>query len=383
MLFLFWFSIVIVLFTYLFFPAILFVLSLFKRDRVNKSDIFPSVSIIVAAHNEAKVIRGRIENLLELDYPKEKLEIIIASDGSGDGMNRLVEGYSHKDVVLVKSDGRQGKSRVQNLAALKAKGDIMVFSDAGTVFEADFLKKLVRNFADKRVGCVTSRLIYKNFKDSSISRYAGGFYWRYELLLKRLESRLGVLFATSGQCMAVRKDIFAPITRDGADDDVVPLDCLLKGYRVIYEPEAVAYDEIISSANGELKSRIRMTIRAITGILLKRELINPFRHFWVALTIISHKILRYLAPFFMITALFANIFLLDLSPYTYIFVAQLIFYSLAIVGYFLEVKGWQKRVFAIPFCFCIANLGFMLGVVKALSGERIVAYETRLEIGKC
>lgn len=376
MLFLFCFSIVTILFSYLFFPAILFVISLFKKNWVNRSDILPSVSTIIAAHNEEKVIRRRIENLIELDYPKERLEIIIASDGSDDGTNEIVEGFSDRDVILVKSDKRQGKSTAQNLAAFKAKGDILVFSDAGTVFEADCLKKLVRNFADKRVGCVTGKLIYRNLKDSSISRYAGGLYWRYELLLKRLESKLGILFATSGQCTAVRKDIFAPITRDGGDDDVLPLNCLLKGYRVIYEPGAVAYDDISSSVAGELKSRIRMTIRTITAMLLKRELINPFRHFWIALTIISHKILRYLVPFFMITALFTNIFLLDLPLYKYIFVAQVVFYSLAIVGYFLEVKGWQKRIFALPFCFCIANLGFMLGVVKVLSGERIVAYET-------
>jgi cellulose synthase/poly-beta-1,6-N-acetylglucosamine synthase-like glycosyltransferase len=353
-----------------------------RRPRERKP-IIPSVSIILAAHNEAEVIGSRIENLLALDYPPDKLEIILASDGSDDETVAIAEKYRDRGVVIIDSSVRQGKSAVQNLAASKAKGEVLCFTDADTRFAPDFLRKLVASFADQEVGCATGKLLYTNTQESAISYYAGSIYWRYELAIRERESHLGLLFVASGQCMAIRRDLFQPIPPFSGEDCIVPLDCLLAGRRVVYEPQAVAYDTIISRTENELSSRARMAVRTLHGLWARRALLNPLRHPTMAWAIASHKLCRYAVPFAMIGAFLANLGLLGTTPGRGLLAAQCLFYLAAAAGWRQELRGSANpglrtgalaRFCSFAFSFCVAQIGFLAGIVQALQGRRIIAY---------
>ena len=373
--FLFWFFSSVIIFTYFGYPLLLIIISVFRKNQAQKANFFPTVSIIIAVHNEEKVLKRRIENLLNLQYPKQKIEIIIASDGSTDRTNEIAKSYSNKGVTLVVSESQKGKSAIQNMAVSQTKGEIILFSDADTLFKTNFLKKLVPNFFNHRVGCVTGKVIWKNLEDTSVSKFAGS-YWEYESFLRYVESKLGILHAASGQCIAVRKRIFKPIVEFAGEDIVIPLDCILSGYKVVYEPEAMAYDTLVSSVGGEFSWRSRTATRTIRGILSKKQLLNPFRYPSIAVTIIFHPLLRYFVPFLLILTFICNIFLLNSCFYKILFAFQVIFYSFAIIGYFLNTKRIKIKVFAYPFSFCFAHLAFMVGTIRAIMGKDIIAYRS-------
>jgi cellulose synthase/poly-beta-1,6-N-acetylglucosamine synthase-like glycosyltransferase len=328
-----WLTLLLLLHTwggYLFF---LVILSRVKPGILVKRDIYPCATVLLTVHNEEKLIRGRIKNLLDSDYPSGMLEILVASDGSTDMTNDIVESLAGEDrrIKLFKTEGG-GKSATQNKAIPFATGEIIVLTDAGASFTGDTLKNLVNNFADKNVGCVSGKVILQR-KDESISS-SQGVYWKYETLIRRLESRCGLLHTASGAVMAFRKSLFRPFKCMYGDDCIIPLDIMLQGHKVIHEDEAKAYDTFPSTINGELKARKRMTLRNFTCTLSKYQLLNPFIFPLASFSIFSHKIFRWLTPYLMISLLLSNLFLLDKGFfYEFTLYCQIIFYSLGLIGF--------------------------------------------------
>ncbi|MDI6891188.1 MAG: glycosyltransferase family 2 protein, partial [Thermodesulfovibrionales bacterium] len=355
------------------YPLILSILNFFCTKSIKREDYFPSVTVLLTVFNEEKVIRDRIENLLSLHYPMEKFEILVASDGSTDRTNEIVREFAGRGVRLFVSDQRKGKSATQNEAIKVVSSDILAFTDVDTTFDHHFLQRMVRSFAVPSVGCVSGQLLLRR-GNNSVSE-SQGFYWRYETALRAMESRMRILSTASGQCMAIRRRLFKPLDGRYGDDCIIPLDVILQGYRVVHEPEAVAYDIFPSSIDGELKTRIRMTIRNWTGTFSRRKLLNPFRYPLISFSLISHKLLRWLTPYFLLTMLILNLLLIGYPVYQLLFMSQALFYSLALIGFILERKAIHLRIFTIPFSFCLANVGMFLGILRSFLRSRIIVYQ--------
>ncbi|MCK5534926.1 glycosyltransferase family 2 protein [bacterium] len=364
----FWIFITIVFYVYFGYPLLLIVISKFIKKPVKSEKIEPLVSIIITAYNEEKNIQEKLDNTLAIDYPKDKLEIIIASDGSTDRTNEIVREFEDKRVKLVYELTHKGKSSIQNKAVEKAKGEILVFSDATSMYKEDALKKLISNFNDEKVGCVTGKACYVNTEQSSTAE-GESIYWRYELFLRKKESDIGILAMASGCFFAVRKNCFILIDSNTSDDFILPMNVVKKGFRVIYDTNAIAYDKVVVPASGLLKTKARTIGMDVKGLFLNRNLLNPFSHFAVAWSLISHKLLRWLIPFFLMGFFICNLFLLDYHFYQIFFVLQILFYLLAGLGYLFQKSGKKIKLLGIPFSFCVVNTAALIGTLKFLLGK--------------
>ncbi len=377
----FWLSASLLIWTWVGYLVVLMILARARRrktrwstNKQNNGWCCPEITVVIAVHNEESVIGRRVRNCLDLDYPANMLEIIIVSDHSTDKTNAIVTSFNDPRIRLLSAKGT-GKSMAQNEAVDQARGDIVVFTDADTLFAADFLQRIVRPFADPQIGCTTGRLIWTNPGESAVAE-GGSLYWRYEHSLWQLESQIGVLACGSGACLAVRRKLFRPIEPQYGEDCVVPLDVIIQGYKVVFQPDAIAYEEYVAEPRAELRTRVRMTLRSFTGTLSRRQLLNPFYYPAVAWAIVSHKILRWLTPYFLLAALISNVFLLSQPFYRLTLAAQILFYLAALIGYLAD--RWHLRIplVAAVYSFCLSNLAMLLGVTKALLGHQIVTYSS-------
>lgn len=338
----------------------------------------PFLSIVVAAHNEERVIGDRIRNLLELDYPTDRREILIVSDGSTDRTEAIVETFSTDGVRLLRTH-RVGKSGAQNEAIARSNGDLVVLSDADASFGRDFLRITVERFRDSRVGCCTGELAYVGPEEDETTESLS-LYWRLELWTRRLESDLGLLFTTSGPCMTFRRSLFRPMEREYGDDCVIPLDVLLAGSKVVCDPRARVRVEHPGTVRSELRGRIRMTLRNWTGTLSRRALLDPRRHPGISFAIVSHKLLRWTSPFLLLGLLFSSVLLRDRPIFALVAAAVLLLFGLAALGSILP-RRLRPRLLSIPLSFCVANLGMLIGTLKALAGGRVTEYRKE-QVGK-
>jgi cellulose synthase/poly-beta-1,6-N-acetylglucosamine synthase-like glycosyltransferase len=353
-----------------------------KLRTKEKLKIMPSVTLIVAAHNEERVIKEKIENSLELDYPKDKLEIIVASDASTDRTNEIVRQYekmentiAHPRVILNARTERKGKSVALNDTVMRvAKGDMVIFTDATTFLKGEAIKKLLRNFSDERVGAVCGKIFYTNPNDSSISR-AEGIYWKYDEFLKRKESEIGVLPFVGGPFYGLRKELYTPVQPHLPDDSVSPLNVYKKGYRVVFEEEAVAYERLANTVNGEFRIKSRGVVREMGAIFSFKELLNPFKHPLLSWVLFSHRLLRWSVGFLLVAISIANLFLLSSTFYHLTLGCQIIFYTLALIGFLLRKGAWAWRVFTLPFYFCLVNTAAMWGIIQYVLGKKKPVWE--------
>jgi cellulose synthase/poly-beta-1,6-N-acetylglucosamine synthase-like glycosyltransferase len=335
----------------------------------------PFVSVILAVHNEQATIAAKLQNCLELLYPPDRLEIIVASDASNDQTEEIVRRFSTQDprIHWLESHVRVGKSGVQNLAAAKARGEIFLFTDADTGMPPGVLQSMTRNLVSPGVGLVTATVLLGNPGDSV--EKGQGMYWRYELFLRGEESDLGILATGSGQALLVRRELFRSLPTCYGDDCIMPLDVRLQGFRVIQDRHAVVFDTMPHSIEGELRARIRMTARNWAGILSRPALLNPLRFPLTSLGLVSHKLLRWLTPFFLGLILFCNMLLALEGRAVIVWWLQVSFYLSALIGWRLVKRQRPAWMFGYPFSFCLANVGFMLGIVKALRrNQKIMAY---------
>lgn len=363
----------LLLYTWLGYGFLVWLVAKLRPIRVFKAPITPLVTIIVAARNEQENIRARIEDLLLLNYPRDKIQIIIASDGSTDRTADLVRECSDERVLLLEFPKSRGRAAVHNDAVAAASGQILVFTDAATRFDRDFVAELVPNFADPRVGCVSGEIAFENRSATSVTR-PRGLYWRYEYWMRNCESRCGVSACASGPCMAVRRDLFRPFAHASYDVDfMTPLDVVEQGYLVLQEPAATAVDQMFSAPRQEFRAQVRMVSRNLRGYL-DRYCLLPSRRPQFAWALVSHKVLRWLTPFFLITLFSSNTFLVLRGHWLPLWIAQLTFYAAAAVGWLMVRSRQSASLFSVPFAFCLANVGFLFGVVRSLRDQRITVY---------
>lgn len=369
--FLFWIMVALVFYVYFGYPLLLIVFSkIWPAPPVRKADITPAVSLIIPAYNEEKVIGQKIENSLALDYAWDKLEIIVASDGSTDDTNEIVKTFAERGVKLVALNPKQGKSSAQNRAVAEAHGDILFFSDASVMLQPDAMQKIIRNFQDDKVGCVVGKVTYLNEKDTIVSQ-GEGIYWRYELFLRKKESELGNFAMGSGPVMAIKRNLFQPLDPNVGEDFVLPMKVAIGGQCVVYDPEAISKEILFQNTPASMfRSKVRVISKDLRGLFKCRDIMNPFRYPLYAWGLISHKLLRWLVPYFLIILFFCNLLLVNITFYAFLFVIQIFLYSLALAGYLCQIKNKPPRILGIPFSFCLVNLAALFGVGRCVLGKK-------------
>lgn len=370
----FWISFLWIAYSYVGYLSLLTLFALFRKRSIRKSEIYPRVSLIIAAHDEEKAITNKIKNALALDYPKDKLEIMVASDCSTDRTDEIVSAFQQQGVRLVRQQERRGKTAAQNLAAKYATGKILAFSDATTIYDSDALRKLVRNFNDPKVGCVGGEERFIKPGGTLVGEEVG-LFWKYEQLLRQRECEFNTLIGVSGCIFAIRKEFYESLPESLIEDFALPLKVASKGYRVVYEKEAVGYEETVFTGSGEFARKVRIVVGGINGLVHMPHLLNPFRYPLLAFQLISHKIFRWLTPFFLLMLFWSNISLLYQSPIYYAFgVLQSLCYGLAFLGFLFQEVREKPRLFRIPYYFCLVNLAALVGILRFLCGERKVAW---------
>jgi cellulose synthase/poly-beta-1,6-N-acetylglucosamine synthase-like glycosyltransferase len=370
-------SILVLVYVYFGYPLVCLVISLVSARHVKKGRCEPRVTIVISAYNESKHIGATIENKLCLDYPQDKLEIIAVSDGSDDSTDDIVRSFAKENVRLIRQEPRQGKTSALNLAMQEASGDIVVFSDANSIYANDALRRLVENFADPQVGYVTGKMVYMD-SQGSVSGEGCSAYMRYENLLRDLETRMGSVVGVDGGIDAIRRELYSPMTPDQLPDFVLPLKVIEQGYRVVYEPEAILKEEALKTASDEYRMRVRVSLRALWAMWDMKGLFNPLKYGMFSFQLISHKLLRYLAVIFMAMAFVLNVFLFTRTlVYKALLAMQALFYSAAIAGWALGSRRPVPRILYVPYYFCLVNLAAGHALLKFLRGEKQVVWTPR------
>lgn len=381
----FWGAGVLLLHTYFFYPLFLFLLDgveqVFhnvrfmrrggERQPVPAPEQLPSVSLVVAAYNEASCIEEKIANSLALDYLADRFELLIGSDGSTDGTDEKVRGCSDKRVRL-SAAARAGKTSVLNRCIPSATGDIIVLSDANTMIDAAAVKKLVRHFSDPDVGAVCGRLkLYNKTKKD----YEESAYWAYESLIKLYEGKRGAVMGANGGLYAIRRRLFTALPPSTiVDDFVIPLRILENGYKVVYDSEALASEETTEDYEREFGRRARIaagnfqSLRMVPGLLLPTAGFAAFA-FW------SHKLLRWCAPALMALAFLANLFLLSRGFYRLTMAGQLMFYAMAYAGKAAWFNGKLRRAASVAYYFVTMNLAIVVGFWRFLRNTQRAAWD--------
>ena len=364
-------------YTYFIYPLLLIILvricpKIWKKDENH----LPSVSMIIPAYNEEHCIADKLDNCLELDYPKEKIEFIIVSDCSSDRTNEIVSTYIDKGFRLNDLKERGGKVVALNKTIPLANGEIVIFSDANSMYDKLAIRNLTRHFIDERIGCVCGRLIYTDPTKTLVGE-GESLYWRYETSLKKLESRFNSLIGANGSIFAIRKDLYVPLPGLSIDDFETPLWIYKKGYKVIYEPEATCSEYTSTKTADEWDRRSRIIALELHSLSRLMDLLNPFT--LMGFEIISHKLLRWLVPFNLIAMLISNIILWNLPFYNIILILQGIFYLFSLIGYIMQELGMKKiKFFYIPFYFVAMNSAIIYAIIRFVN-KRVEAHWETLE----
>ena len=371
----FWTGLSALFYTYAGYPLLVYLVSLVRPRKVKKAFCEPSVTILITAYNEEKHIRSKIENTLQINYPAEKLEILIASDGSTDLTDKIVKEFSAKGIKLFRQEGRKGKTYTQNKAVGQSSGEIILFSDATTMYRADVLREILPNFADEKIGCAAGKLIYVDESQSNVGSGAKS-YWNYETFLKSSESRACSLIGASGCLYAVRKSAYREMYPEACSDFLICTLIYEQGLRSVYEPNAICFEDTNDQTDQELKMRVRVISQTFADLWRNRQMLNPFRSGFYAVELISHKVLRYAVPLFLVSIFISTAALMFSSVFfQVVFLFQIAFYLLALIGWVLEKAGAKIAVFAIPHYFVLANAASVLGFYKFLRGERYTTWE--------
>ncbi|MCA1060800.1 glycosyltransferase family 2 protein [Rossellomorea aquimaris] len=363
----FWLLILLSVYIYAGYPILLKIISTIKsKEMITDPGYEPKVTLFIAAYNEEKVIADKVQNSVDLDYPKHKLEIIVVSDDSSDRTNEIVNEFSHKysNVKLNVVKGRKGKTAALNKSVPLASGDVLVFSDANSLYNKDSLHHLVKHFKDEEIGGVCGELRLINPTNSSIGESEGA-YWKYEKLLKQLETATGTSIVANGSIYALRKELFKEMNPNVGDDMQNPLIIINQQKRFIYEPNAITVEETSPKSSEEFGRKVRIVTRSFTGIMSYKYVLNPFKNFDFFYKYMSHKLLRWLVPYYMIAVFIINLFLLNQPLYQVMFGLQVLFYLLAITG-----KVVSSKITYIPYYFCLVNYAALLGTLRAISGKR-------------
>lgn len=368
---LFWCAVIFIVYAYAGYPLLLLALSCCRHRQVKKGNISPTVSFIITAYNEENRIREKIENSLALNYPRDRLELIVASDCSTDQTDGIVQSFRTHGVRLVRAAQRHGKEAAQKLGVEAASGEILVFSDVATILPPEAISNIVKNFYDPTVGCVSS---VDKIIDAQGNISGEGAYVRYEMLLRSLETEANTLVGLSGSFFAARREVCRNWRAELQSDFNTLLNAVQAGLRGVSDPESVGFYKTIADESKEYERKVRTVLRGIAVFMKSLPMLNPFRHGLFSWQLLSHKLCRWLVPGALIVAFVSNLFLLSHSPwYRFIFVLQLCFYVVAAGG--IKVNLFSRTFLKLPAFFVVVNLSILTAWFRYLRGERLVTWK--------
>lgn len=372
--FVFWGALVLMTYVYVGYPLLAAIRAWWGPRARLRAPIEPSVSILVTAHNEADRIASRIANLLALDYPIDRLEVVVASDGSTDATVERAGEYAHRGVTVRPFAARRGKAAVLNAVVPGLRGDLVLFADARQHFDRGALRALVGNFADPTVGAVSGELVLTTEAGPAAARQGTAFYWRYEKFIRATEGRADSTVGATGAIYAIRRELFEPIPDDTILDDVlIPLRITRRGLRVLFEPGARAYD-CAATARQEFVRKTRTTAGTFQLFARERWLFHPLRNrLWFET--MSHKALRLALPALHAAVLLATLPLVSQPFYRWVLAAQGLFYGAALVGSFQRGARRRGVVFSVPCAICVLNWATVVGFVRFLTRRQPVTWE--------
>jgi len=374
----FWVAVLIVLYAYAGYPVVLMVLGVFRAGRPAPSvtGSLPKVSLLISAYNEAAVIEDKLVNSLDLDYPRELLEIVVVSDASCDGTDDIVRGYEGRGVVLKTCEGHIGKTACLNRAVPEAAGDVIVFSDANSRYDRRALRCLVERFSDRTIGFVTGRTEYTPAAGDG-SLCPAGLYTRIEGLTKALEGRIGSCVGADGAIFAIRKSLYQPLDASDINDLVIPVKIVEQGYRGVMAPGAFCIEPAAPAVSGEFARHVRITTRSLRAIFTHPGLMNPFRYPLFSFELVSHKLIRFLVPFALFTAFFTNVLIAaggKGAVYGATLFLQACLYTLWLAGSLDIPLSFLTRPSRAAHTFCAVNLAMLVGWIKFLKGEKFTTW---------
>jgi glycosyltransferase involved in cell wall biosynthesis len=346
--------------------------SLVRKRPVWKGEVTPLVSIIIAVHDEEKIIKEKIENTLSLNYPQEKLEIIVVSDCSTDSTVQIASQFEIKGVGLFSLKQRKGKDYAQKEGMKQAKGEILIFTDAAAILEKNAIRSMVRNFADSTVGCVSSedRVLPDEKRKSE-----EGSYVKYEMILRRLESKVHSVVGLSGSFFAIRRKLCEGWLPGYTSDFLLAIRSFVAGYRAVNDASSVAYYKTVLSLKHEFKRKVRTVASGLAMLIHNLYILNPFRFGFFSLEVASHKLFRWLIPFFLLLVFLTNLYVVDESEfYLFFLIAQILFYCMAGLVFVFPYLN-KIRIFRIPLFFCLVNISILVAWFEIILGKTHFVWE--------
>jgi len=367
-------TIVLVLSTYALYPLLLFLLSSLFPRRTRRGEELPTVSVIIAAYNEEKDIGRKIKNTLALEYPEDRREILVGSDGSSDRTGEIARDSEDRGVQVFDFTENRGKTAVQNDLVRHSSGELLIFTDAASFLNQGSLLKLARNFSDQRVGCAAGKMRFVG-TDANLTTRSQGLYWRYEVWIRDLESRLGSMIGVDGPLYAVRRDCFVPLDPHIISDLVTPLLVREMGKRVVLEEDAEVDEEPTRKPAQESSTRRRITLRGLVGLFEHRSLLNPFRHPWLTFQLVFHKVIRWCVGPLLLLNLAACIGLAGNSFFQLMLAGHLGFYLLGILGWGAAKFGMRSKLLSVPYYFCLVNIAATRGIIDFILRKQAVSWK--------
>jgi len=379
--FIFWTCMCAVAYNYVGYPLVLFTFSVLSQA---KSDLYfllrrtgrrqarpqeysPRVAVIMSVYNEEMVILKKVRNSLDLDYPEEQMEILVGLDAPTDSTAEILSRVPSKRLRVVHFPERRGKLKVLSSLAEQTQAEILIFTDANTTLEPNCVRNLVRHFIDPQVGAVSGE--ETRIATPGTDPAAESLYWRYESALKFMENRLNCTLGGNGSILAVRRDLFRPKTQSIIEDFQIPLEIRFKGYRVVYDPEAIAIEEIAPTAYAQSSRRVRIAAGDYQTLFANLACLNPRRGL-LAFCFFSHKVLRWLTPLLLLVAFLCNTLMIGRRGYAVLLSAQSVFYLSACLGYQLKKRGNLPSPLSVPLHFCTMNAALLLGFLRYLNGRQ-------------
>jgi cellulose synthase/poly-beta-1,6-N-acetylglucosamine synthase-like glycosyltransferase len=373
----FWFCLAVCVYIYFGYPALLWVVSRFRSRPVAEADVTPTVTFIIPAYNEERNIAAKVENTLGLDYPADKLQVLVVSNGSVDRTDEIVRGFTDPRVQLVVMP-QPGKMEALNEGVRRATGEVLVFTDADFLLDHHTLREIGRKFADPEVGGVCGARNTSVVREGDATGEGEGMYARWDKWQKIRESRIGSVFAADGLLYAIRRSLYVPITDPAQSDDMaISMRVVTQGYRLLYEPKATAYEKAVVRASEEFIRKIRITNHSVSALLkLGAPLVTSG---FYSVELLSHKLIRHFIAYFLIPLFIANLFLLRVSPlYVVALAGQLAIYGLAAVGAVVRDKPiGRSRFFTVPYYFCFVNVAAFFGILTMFRKHKTTAWSTR------
>jgi poly-beta-1,6-N-acetyl-D-glucosamine synthase len=378
-----WVGILLVFYSYVGYAAIIWLINKLKKNNTLDLDkIFfePMVSIIVAAYNEEDIIKRKIENCLQLDYPTDKLKFIFVADGSTDDTVKIIQQFPQ--VQLLYKEGRLGKVAAVNRAVSFVKTDYIIFCDANTFLNKDCVREIVKHYSDEKIGAVAGEKKVANINDTNAADAAKdgeGLYWKYESKLKKIDSDFYSVVGAAGELFSIRTKLFEPLASNILlDDFIMSMEICKKGYRVVYEPKAFATEAPSLSMQDEQKRKIRISAGGFQSILMLKDLLNIFKYGRLSFLYISHRVSRWVICPVMLPLIFICNFLFILqSPslsYVGIFIIQCVFYFTALLGWLFSLNNIKVNLFYVPYYFVFMNVALYIGFFRFLNNKQTVLW---------